>query len=216
MRPGEVDTMVQLDHILWAAPDLDEGVRRFEALTGVAPVRGGSHPGFGTRNSLVGLGEGLYLEVISPDPDQPLEGNRGGQIAALPHSGLLTFALRTADLDGIRRAAERLALACDGPVSMTRTRPDGVKLAWSVLCLANPDLGDVLPFFIDWGASPHPSTSTPPGCTLKSLVAFQPDPEPLAKAYRGMSVPVEVKRGERPGLLAVLDTPRGEVIFVNP
>jgi len=33
--------MIRLDHILWAAPDLDEGERLFERLTGVAPARGG-------------------------------------------------------------------------------------------------------------------------------------------------------------------------------
>jgi hypothetical protein len=208
--------MVELDHILWAAPDLDEGVRLFETLTGVTPVRGGSHPGFGTRNYLAGLGQGLYFEIISPDPAQSLAGNRGGQIAALPHPGLLAFALRSTDLDSARRAAERSGLACEGPVYMTRTRPDGVTLAWSILYLRHAELGEAVPFIIDWGASPHPSTSTPEGCTLKSFVALRPDPEPLAAAYRAIGAPVEVKRGERPGFLAVLDTPRGEVVFTNP
>jgi len=208
--------MVELDHVLWAAPDLDEGMRRFEALTGVEPVRGGSHGGFGTRNALVGLGQGLYFEIISPDPAQSLAGNRGGQIAALPHPGLIAFALRSTDLDAMRGAAERAGLTCEGPVFMTRTRPDGVTLAWSILYLRHADFGEAVPFAIDWGASPHPSTSTPAGCILKSFVALRPDPDPLAAAYRAIGAPVEVTRSDRPGFRAVLDTPRGEVVFLNP
>ena len=32
--------MIRLDHLLWAAPDLDQGALTIERLTGVAPARG--------------------------------------------------------------------------------------------------------------------------------------------------------------------------------
>lgn len=208
--------MLELDHILWAAPHLDEGARLFEALTGVRPAGGGSHPGFGTRNQLASLGGGIYFEIIAPDPAQDLAGNRGGAIAALPGPGLLNFAVRGSDLGGARRVAEAMGLVADGPIAMHRTRPDGVRLDWSVLFLQDPALGDAVPFAIDWGGSPHPSGTTPEGCRLRSFAALQPEPDRLAAVYAALGLNVAVKRAPRPGFLAMLDTPRGEVVLTGP
>ena len=60
-----------LDHLVYAVPDLAAGVAAITALLGVAPSPGGPHPGLGTRNFLVSLGESCYLEIIGPDPEQP-------------------------------------------------------------------------------------------------------------------------------------------------
>lgn len=207
--------MAELDHLLWAAPDLDGGVAALAASTGVAPAPGGSHPGFGTRNALLSLGP-AYLEVIAPDPAQDLADNRGGRIAALPGPGLLTFAVRTPDLAGFAAAARRAGLSAGEPVAMSRTRPDGVRLAWAVLHAASDAHPDLVPFAIDWQGSPHPAQSTPPGCTLVDFAALHPDPGPLAALYAALGVPVAVRRAPRPGLAATLATPRGTVVLASP
>jgi hypothetical protein len=204
-----------LDHILWAAPDLGAGEKIIGSLTGVAPARGGSHPGFGTRNSLMGLDSGIYLEIISPDPAQALEGNRGGRIAALPRPGVMTFAIRSDDLDTLSAAARREGLSVQGPVAMSRDRPDGVRLDWTILYLEDSRFGEAIPFVIDWGQSPHPSESVPAGCRLRSFGVLHPKADELARLYAALDIPIPVKRGAYPGFVAELATPNGDVVLTH-
>ena len=57
--------MYVFDHLVIAAESLEAGVAWAEERLGVSFEVGGQHLRYGTHNALLGLVDGLYLEVIA-------------------------------------------------------------------------------------------------------------------------------------------------------
>lgn len=166
-----------IDHLVYATDDLERTVASFTERLGVAPTPGGRHLGWGTRNELVGLGGGAYLELVGPDRDQPdPAGPRPFGIDDLVGERLVTWCARP---DGTIEDAAGRALAAGhdiGPIAvMSRRRPDDVVLSWRLTAppLHGP-FGGVVPFVIDWLDSEHPSVSLGAPLTLRSLHLHTP------------------------------------------
>lgn len=179
--------MPAIDHLVYAVPDLEEGVAAVAGLTGVEAVRGGSHPGAGTRNALLSFDDSAYFEIISVDPDQPdHQGPRPFGVDSGGRPRMASFAIHPVGDETIDSVAARIRdLGFDpGTVTaMSRRRPDGVELTWrltrsvdSVLGVANAASDGVVPFVIDWGATPSPALSTPRVGRLAELRIVHPDP----------------------------------------
>ncbi|MFD6156376.1 VOC family protein [Nocardia sp. NPDC060256] len=152
--------MSELDHLVLATPDLPDAVATVTRLLGVAPVPGGRHGGRGTRNFLLGLGDGGYLEIIGPDDDQPAPAlPRPFGVDGLAEPRLVTWAARVPDIDAAVTEARATGYDPGEASGMSRETPDGQVLRWR-LTLAHDHTG-VVPFLIDWGATAHPSESLP-------------------------------------------------------
>lgn len=212
-----------IDHLVYAVPDLAAAVVDIEERTGVAPIPGGAHVGRGTYNALLGLGGHTYLEIIGPDPAQPEpEAPRPFGIDDLTRPGLVTWCAR-ADR-GLPDLVSDLALvgAELGPVeAMSRRRPDGALLEWT-LTPPNLDDGGVIPFFIDWGGTPHPTTSLPIGGFVLELFLTHPDADHIERVLTAASTPeivddestvICVEHGPMALVTARLSTARGVVVL---
>jgi hypothetical protein len=203
---------MQIDHLVYGTTDLSRGVSEIERLLGVAATPGGQHPGGGTRNALVSLGPGSYLEIIGPDPDQPRPAEpRVFGLDALDSSRLVTWAAKGTALNQLHAQARRQGVPLGAVESGSRRRPDGTTLSWQFTDPSEVVADGIVPFFIDWGTSPHPATSAATGASLVSLRAEHPDPPQVERMLRILGLDLAVKPGPRPALIAVIDSPRGRV-----
>lgn len=202
----------RVDHIVYAAPDLDRGVAEIEKLLGVRATAGGQHPGRGTRNALIALGPTSYLEIIAPDPQQPSPKEpRPFGLDGLRQSRLVAWFVTSRDLEQLRSEALRNGVQLGEVRSGSRRRPDGVELVWQFTDPAVV-LGDgVVPLFINWGESPHPAHTAPKGATLVSLRAEHPKLRDVSAMLRHLGVDLPVTEGQSPALIAVIEGPRGRV-----
>ena len=206
--------MSQLDHIVIAAPDLQSLVDEFHARTGVQPVAGGQHAGRGTANYLVGLGEGRYIELIGPDPEQddPSEA-RPLRVDDVTATTMVGWATRPDDIDARVRSAREAGYDPGDPKPMDRRTPDGDLLEWR-LTPPSGGLGGTIPFLIDWQDSVHPSEGLP-SVTLLSLELTHPNPEAVRTALDAVDAlecVAEIFSGTT-GLAITLETPNGQVRF---
>ena len=126
---------MKLDHVLIAVDDL-------AAAHGLVSVEGGRHPGWGTANRIVPLGD-AYLELVAVVDDAEAAGNPFGRWVAASR-GPFAWAVRTDDLDG---AAERLGLEI---TAGARARPDGTVLRWRSAGVEQAAAEPLLPFLIQW------------------------------------------------------------------
>ncbi len=218
-----------MDHLVYATPDLDASVEALAKRLGTEPVPGGAHLGWGTRNALIGLGTGVYLEIIGPDPAQPNpEAARPFLIDDLTDARLVTWAYRHPDPESMRDTIDqknRETLPDQdiriGPVrAMSRAQPDGSTLRWRLSDPMALPGGGIVPFVIDWGTTPHPSTTLPNDCQLLELIVKHPDADtlqPVLDAFgpflpdNSIGSDISIVTAPEPGLVARLETPNGEI-----
>jgi hypothetical protein len=200
----------RIDHLVLGIDDLQRGIAELERQTGVRAVFGGAHPGRGTRNALMSLGDHHYLEIVAPNPEEA--GNP--EAAELGHLTTLTpvgWAVRSDDLGALQQSLRGRGAKTDEIRPGGRNLPDGSRLTWKTLSFAPPS-SPLLPFFIEWGAgAAHPSATSPGGCRLTGFVLEDPAPDALRRSLRDAGLPIEVREGKEPRIRISLACPRGKV-----
>jgi hypothetical protein len=194
---GAVEVPTLLDHILLGCNDLGKGIAFVEEKTAVRAAFGGVHPGRGTRNALLSLGEKHYLEIIAPDPAQPNATEPLSlELKKLTEPRLVGWAAHPGDLDAFARKLRTLN--------------------WKTLTLANDQQG-LLPFFIEWSAdSVHPSADAPAGCKIARFEMSGPDSAELSRLCKLLALEdVPVRQSDKPQLRARIAGPNGKVMEVT-
>ncbi|MGN6782628.1 MAG: VOC family protein [Marmoricola sp.] len=161
---------MRLDHIVFAAgPDgLAATTARLGALLGEEFRDGGIHPRFGTRNAVLPLRDGTYLEAVEvldhPASDKAPFGQAVRARSELG-GGWLGWVVSVDDIAPLEQRLGREA------VHGNRHRPDGTELLWKQLGVKGLQSDPQLPFFIEWQSSPeeHPSAGASGHVALAAL-----------------------------------------------
>jgi hypothetical protein len=198
-----------LDHILLGCGDLERGIAFVEEKAGVKAAFGGVHPGRGTQNALLSLGERHYLEIIAPDPQQSGD-ELASRLQKLTAPELIGWAIHPGNLQDYAARLAKAGIVTQGPTPGSRKRPDGKILQWATLALQNDGDG-LLPFSIEWSAGTvHPSADAPKGCSIEKFWVESPGFEELAKQLELMALYVDLRRGEKARLRARIKGLKGE------
>ena len=203
---------VPIDHLVYATRDLERGMEEIERLTGISPTIGGQHPGRGTRNALIALGDSVYLEIVAPDRDQaPPIGGRWLGVDTIVRSRLTTWAAKASDLPALRAHALENGVPLGEVRSASRQRADGVLVAWQLTEPQSVVADGVVPFFIDWESSPHPASSAPRGALLRGFRIEHPHDETVRRMLRVLDLDVPVTRAATAAIVATIAGRHGEV-----
>jgi hypothetical protein len=202
----------RVDHLVYAVPDLDQGIEALKARLGVRAAPGGKHLEEGTRNALIALGPDSYIEVLAPDPSQPAPARPLWLgLEGLSQPRLTGWAVKASELEDVRDRVRASGVRLGPVVAGNRKRPDGTLLSWE---FTDPHIlvaEGLVPFLIDWGASKHPAASAPGGVSLLALRGEHPHPAGVRALLKGLDVRLPVTKGPRATLIAGLETPKGFV-----
>ena len=176
----------QLDHLIITVPDLEAGVAAVEEATGVRAIPGGSHPGRGTANFLLGLaptgwpeGAHTYLEILGPDPQQekPADGTLPLDAHLATEPTLQTWAIHPPAFLAKVAAANTAGIDFGEVQDMARDTAEGDRLEWRLTTRSPLPHEGAQPFLIDWGESVHPAEAALPTLELLEFRVESPEPE---------------------------------------
>jgi hypothetical protein len=208
-----------IDHIILSIDDLERGMDLLEQSTGVRPVFGGAHPGRGTRNALLSLGNNQYIELLAPNPADTSAAVKAASEKLKKHFSQFKtptpngWAVRVTDADAERARLVAAGFKASAVSPGSRAKPDGQVLRWKTFDPWGIE-NELLPFAIEWGAgTKHPSTTSPTGCKLAEFSMVSTSPDSISALFAKAGYPLSIRPGARDQLGVVLECPRGRVRF---
>jgi catechol 2,3-dioxygenase-like lactoylglutathione lyase family enzyme len=191
---GATRPRLAIDHVQVAVADLEAAARRYERDLGLTALPGGRHPGRGTANMIVPLGDS-YLELISVvDVEEARRHPTAMRVAGAVESGrsFAVWVARTDDLDAARAWLGQAGYDLPPVAVGARRRPDGSELSWRMQELAPGGAFSPLPFLIEWRvpADQHPGAAPARhragALGIAGVALTDPDPEHAEARLRAL------------------------------
>lgn len=202
----------KIDHLIFAAPTLESGMDAVEKILGIRPIIGGQHKGRGTHNALLTFGD-IYFEVIAPDPTQPdVPKPLWMKTDQATQPKLWTWAAVKSDLFELEKIAKQNQIPLGEIESGTRIQTNGNILKWQLTEPILENENGIMPFFLNWGETIHPSKTLPQAGEVLTFKAIHPNPEIIKSQLRKLGIDLLVEKGNDPHLEATIRTLKGDII----
>jgi hypothetical protein len=183
---------VEIDHLLIRVAELDGAASTLDGEHGLASVAGGRHPGWGTANRIVPLGD-IYLELVTVVDEREAAGSLFGRWVSDAPNGPMGWCVRPSSIEP---EAERLDL---NVAAGSRATADGELLTWRYAGFEQAAAEPALPFFIEWGDSAlfpgRIATEHRSGPVELVEVVVAGDAERIERWLGLHSLPIEVRPG---------------------
>jgi len=208
-----------VDHIVLAAPDMDNAIDEFERMTGVAPVEVHSVNGLGIKTAQVSFNDSSYIEIIAPD-HKGAPGPIGLLLKSRKFKKLTPFhyALRTSQIAQLKKDVTAFGYNPDH-ISMYSGKMDCEPHKWETMYMYGHKMAGICPYFVHWeDASVHPCTNgkIPVVGKLKKLHIRAPADDPVHRLFEHVQAEgFCIERGDKPRMSFQFSCPDGTCKFAS-
>ncbi len=201
----------KIDHIVFAVPNLEEAIDEFERQSTVRPVFGGCHTTKGTKNALVNLGNGCYLEILAIDEENvDVKPPRWMGVDLIKTPQITRWSLKSEDLEQdseiLQKYHPKMGIIQGGQ----RKTSTGDMLTWQMILPLAAPVVELVPFVTDWQHSAvHPTQNLPQECELIGLSFTHPNPTAIEKVFDEFDIDIRIEEGEKAMIRAEIKSPNG-------
>lgn len=206
--------MRQIDHFVYTVFDLGTAINDFEKQLGVRPIFSGYHNTFGTKNALINLDNGIYLELLAADETNiAIQSPRWMGVDLLTKNQITRWALKSDNLEKDSAPLKKYNSEMGSIQGGSRNTASGSLLQWELIMpLPAPEV-ELVPFMVDWSNSethPHNELSNM-NCELVELYATHPNPALFSEVFETLGFNFKIDRSEEISIKLRLNCPKGTI-----
>jgi len=206
-----------IDHIVYSVPNLEQACDSLESSLGFKPVFGGYHKTQGTKNALLNLGQGCYLEILAIDEsNESIKKARWMGIDLIHEPRITRWAIKSDNLTQDQQILQMYNANMGNISGGSRQTPNGNTLEWEmILPLATPKI-ELTPFMVNWLAhSVHPTKALDNECSLVSMEFSHQSPELIQDVFNMLDLNILISSSDKPKISIQLKTQSGEIVTLE-
>lgn len=195
---------------------MDTAIAEFEKKLGVRPIFGGYHKSQGTKNALLNLDNGMYLELLAADHTNiEIVPPRWMGIDVLKKSQITRWALKSKNLEQDSHILKAHQNDMGEIKGGSRVTSKGAFLKWEMIMpLPEPEV-EILPFLVDWSQSEtHPHDELPEmNCQLVELYATHSISKIYDAILQQLNFDFRIENENETSIKALIKCPKGLIVI---